>query len=122
MAKILIIDDDIAIVETLKILLSIKGYDTAAASDGQAGVDTALAFAPDLIILDLFLPIKDGAEVYSELRSNPSTASTPVLFLSSFAEKPEMLSRPDQHIPEDHFFPKPVDPTLLLDKIASLIT
>ena len=66
--KILIIDDDIAITESLKVLLGVKGYDVETSSDGLDGLEKAKTVSPDLIVLDLFLPGMNGPEVYAEIK------------------------------------------------------
>jgi DNA-binding response OmpR family regulator len=123
MQKILIIDDDTAIVESLKVLLDVKGFDTETAGDGLEGLIKAKSFCPDLILLDLLLPGKSGYLVLKELRENPATQKTPILVLSSFSEKPDMSHEPglDDCLTPEMFVPKPVDPMKLLEKIGGLL-
>jgi len=118
--KVLIVDDDIAISESLKVLLGVKGYDVDTASDGLAGLEKAKSLAPDLIVLDLFLPGMNGADVYAEIKkSGTPAASVPVIFLSSFSEKPDILNDPS--ISADMFMPKPVDPLAMINRVAAII-
>jgi len=121
--KILIIDDDTAIVESLKILLDIKGFETDTACDGMEGVSKAKSFCPDLIMLDLLLPGQDGYAVIKELKKNLATKETPVIVLSSFTETPDMSHEPGfvECFKPEMFVPKPVDPIKLLEKIAGLL-
>ena len=118
--KILIIDDDIAITESLKVLLGVKGYGVVTASDGLDGLEKAKTESPDLIVLDLFLPGMNGPEVYAEIKKcEPPTSATPVIFLSSFSEKPDILD--GQDVAEDMFMPKPLNPVEMLDRIAAIL-
>jgi DNA-binding response OmpR family regulator len=117
--KILIIDDDTAISESLKMLLTVKGYEVDTASDGLEGLEKVKSAPPDLVVLDLFLPEMNGPEVYANIRKNESTAALPVLFLSSFSEKPDILD--DANISPDLFMPKPIDPIGMLNRIASIL-
>ncbi len=120
--RILIIDDDDAIVETLKILLVVKGFEIETAFDGDEGLKKAGEFQPDLILLDLLLPLHDGYEVYRGIKANPDCCDTHVLFLSSFSRKPDSLIDSDEKmdVPEEMFVPKPIDPIGLLEKIDRL--
>ncbi len=120
--KILIVDDDSVIVETLRILLGVKGFEIEAAYDGDEGLKKAGEFRPDLVLLDLLLPHQDGYEVYKGIKANPDCCETQVLFLSSFSQKPDSLIDSDSlmDIPEEMFVPKPIDPIGLLEKINRL--
>jgi CheY-like chemotaxis protein len=122
--KILIIDDDIAIVETLKVLLSAVGYEAATAMDGEAGFAKALEMRPDVILLDLYLPGQDGFEVYSRLKNDENTSNSHIIVLSSFAEKPDSLDGAIQKfdIPQDAFLSKPIEPGKLLEKIKKALS
>ena len=120
--KVLIIDDDTAIVESLRILLSVKGYETATAHDGEEGISKAREFRPGVILLDLILPKRDGFDIYRELKKDPATEGARVIFLSSFAEMPDLPSGEgiEDEITSDMFMPKPIDPGKLLEKLAGM--
>lgn len=83
MIKILIIEDESDIRETLKDVLTIIGYDVYEAENGQKGILIAKEIIPDLIICDIMMPIIDGYGVLSTLRKNPLTFSIPFLFLTA---------------------------------------
>ena len=68
MAKILVIDDEPSIVNLVTAYLKPEGYEVHTAVDGNAGLKAARAYKPDMIVLDLMLPGKDGFEVLSQLR------------------------------------------------------
>jgi CheY-like chemotaxis protein len=85
--KILIIDDDIIAQNMLRSTLSGAGYSVIAALNGDDGIGKAAQEQPDLIILDIMMPGMDGADVASFLKTNPETATIPIIFLSSLITK-----------------------------------
>jgi two-component system, OmpR family, response regulator VicR len=83
--KILIIEDDRALQSALVEILTQEGYETISAFDGNEGVQKAGMEKPNLILLDLILPKKDGFEVLSEIKNSPSK-NIPVLILTNLEE------------------------------------
>jgi DNA-binding response OmpR family regulator len=83
--KILIVEDDRALQSALLEILAQEGYETASAFDGEEGVQRAQENKPDLILLDLILPKKDGYEVLAELKKGPNK-NIPVLILTNLEE------------------------------------
>jgi DNA-binding response OmpR family regulator len=80
--KILVIDDDIVTQRMLLATLTKAGYSVILASDGNLGIQAASSQLPDLIILDIVMPGKDGIDVASFLGENPKTRKIPIIFLS----------------------------------------
>ncbi|MDZ7369810.1 MAG: response regulator transcription factor [candidate division KSB1 bacterium] len=80
---ILIVDDEKDIVDLLAYNLQAEGYAVSTAFDGEEAVKKAESEKPDLILLDIMLPKKDGRQVLRELREKPSTSSIPVIFLTA---------------------------------------
>ena len=83
MTKILLVEDDVFLVKVYKLKLEKAGYDVTILEDGSQVVEVATDIHPDLVVLDILLPIKDGFEVLGELKKNPKTVSIPVLVLSA---------------------------------------
>ncbi len=81
MAKILIIEDEVEMANSLKDNFEFEGHEVAVAFDGEEGIKSVYSFSPDLIILDIMLPNKSGYDVCRELRSNE--ISIPIIFLSA---------------------------------------
>ena len=85
MSEILIIDDDTAILELIKVNLELLGHEAITASDGVRGFALARQELPDLIILDVMMPDVDGFTVASRIRNNPSTKDIPILMLTALS-------------------------------------
>lgn len=85
MSKILVIDDDLAILELIKINLELSGHDAITASDGVRGFALAKQELPNLIILDVMMPEVDGFTVANRIRNNPSTKDIPILMLTALS-------------------------------------
>jgi CheY-like chemotaxis protein len=83
MKPILIVDDELAIVETLVEILSWEGYSAMTASNGQMGLAQARATRPALILLDYMMPVMDGVQMLSVLRSDDLLAATPVAMMTA---------------------------------------
>ena len=118
MKKILYVEDNEDNIYMLSRRLKRKSYQVIIAQDGQSGVDLACSEKPDLILMDLSLPIKDGWQAIKELKQNLSTQDIPIIALSAHAM--------DQHRQEaldagaEDFDSKPVDLTRLLTKMENL--
>lgn len=83
MAKLLIIEDDVVLQEALRDFLVAEGFDVACAVDGEIGVNMAFAEKPDLILLDIVLPKKDGYQVLQEVKANAQTKHVPIVLLTN---------------------------------------
>jgi len=81
--SILIVEDESALNQTLGEFLASENFEVLSASDGAEGIKVAKAKKPDLILLDIILPKKDGYEVLDELKSDDSTKSIPVILLTN---------------------------------------
>lgn len=89
--KVLVVDDQPKIVELIADALTGAGYEVCSARDGQAGLDLIATETPDLLILDLNIPVLPGVEVLRKLRSQPETQHLPVIVLTGRAEQGDML-------------------------------
>ncbi|MFM8580728.1 MAG: response regulator, partial [Planctomycetaceae bacterium] len=84
---ILVVEDERPLAETLVYNLSKEGYDVHLASDGQEGLRKAQSLLPDLVVLDLMLPVIEGLEVCRQLRAGNRTRAIPVLMLTARGEE-----------------------------------
>ena len=89
--KILVIEDERALVEPLAYNLEREGFDVLVAYDGQDGLRQAQLKLPDLIVLDLMLPVKSGLEVCRELRNGTRTREIPIVMVTAKAEETDQL-------------------------------
>ena len=80
---ILIVDDEPSIVLSLEFLLQNEGFDTATAHNGLEALQRATAFRPQLVVLDVMLPVVDGFEVCRQLRADPAHAGLKILLLTA---------------------------------------
>lgn len=85
MAKILLVEDNEMNRDMLSRRLLRKGFEVVIAEDGRAGIDMAGSESPDLILMDLSLPIVDGWEATRQIKGNPATAAVPVIALTAHA-------------------------------------
>jgi DNA-binding response OmpR family regulator len=112
--RVLIIEDDSGARELLATALRTKGYVVRTASDGMAGLKVAADFDPNVIVLDLGLPIASGFEVLHEIRSLPRNNGTPVIAISGL-ESGVKLARENPEFFET--LPKPFDPDALVQAV-----
>ena len=82
-ARILVVDDIPANVRLLEAVLAPQGYNVVSATDGHAALELVASAAPDLVLLDVVMPGKDGYAVCTELRANEETAVLPVIMITS---------------------------------------
>ena len=83
MTKILVVDDEVDIVNLLVDDLSDDGFDVISAHDGAAALEQIYREQPDVVLLDLLMPVLNGYEVLQELRGNPTTRNLPVIMLTA---------------------------------------
>ena len=84
--KILIVEDDLPLAEILDDKLKEAGFDTSLARNGREGVDKALAEHPDLILLDIIMPVLDGISAASQIRNDSWGKTVPIIILTNLSE------------------------------------
>ncbi len=119
MAKILIVEDNEMNRDMLSRRLERRGYTTVIAVDGAAGVEKARTDAPDIILMDMSLPVIDGWEASTRIKADPATAKIPIIALTAHA----MVSDRDKALKAgcNDYDTKPVDLPRLLSKIEALL-
>jgi two-component system, sensor histidine kinase and response regulator len=120
MIKILVMEDELSIRENIVELLEDEGYVVFEAADGREGLDLALDKMPDLIISDIMMPVLDGYGVLKAVREHPPLATTPFIFLSAKADKPDL--RIGMELGADDYLTKPFTQEELLQAIASRLS
>ena len=116
--KILIVDDEPDILEILKINLENAGYDVYSASNGKKALKKADLIIPDLIILDIMMPIMDGIETCERLRLDERFKETLVIFLTARGEEYSHIAAFESGA--DDYITKPVRIKILISKIMAL--
>ena len=122
--KLLVVDDDPDILDAITTILGAQPYAIHTARDGVECVDKVRQDIPDLIILDLLMPKKDGFAVVRELRENPRYAKIPILILTSVREdasrrRYELETGLAMDVQD--YVEKPISPTDLLDRVKELL-
>ena len=118
-AHILVVEDDDALAEVLDYNLSQAGYDTAVARDGQQALRKIRQRCPELVILDLMLPMIDGLEVCRQIRSDPAMQDLIVLMLTAKSEESDQLI--GFSVGADDYVTKPFSVKVLLQRIHALL-
>ncbi len=118
-AQILIVEDDRSLAEVLEYNLRQDGYQTAVANDGQDGLRQARLRSPDLVLLDLMLPMVDGLEVCRRLRADPTTRNMLVLMLTAKSEETDEVV--GFSVGTDDYVAKPFSVKVLLERIRALL-
>lgn len=116
-AKILLIDDEVDLVETVKLRLQTNDYEVMVAYDGQQALEKLGDFKPDLVILDIKLPTMSGEEVYKLLKLNPITEKVPVILFTASKGDDELVK-----IGAEGFLRKPFESKELLETIQKLLS
>ncbi len=117
--KILIVEDERTLQEILTYNLEREGFEVACASDGQDGIRRARSFEPDLIILDLMLPVIDGLEVCRQLRADVKTKAIRVLMLTARSEEVDEIV--GFNMGADDYVTKPFKVKPLVHRIKALL-
>lgn len=119
MTKILLVEDNEMNRDMLSRRLERKGFEVVMAVDGQAGVEMASTDGPDLILMDLSLPVIDGWEATRRIKADPATQGIPVIALTAHAMKEDEQKARDAGC--DDYDTKPVNLNRLLEKIGDLL-
>ncbi len=120
MSKILIVEDDKFLANAHRVKLAKAGFETVIAYDGAAAIDALKTFTPDLILLDLIIPVKDGFAVLTEIKQNEKFKSTPVIVTSNLSQK-EDVDRAMQLGAVDYMVKSNIDLNDLIKKIGKYI-
>ena len=115
--KILLVDDDVDLVTVMRGALESKAYEVIVAYNGQEGLEKARKEKPDLVVLDILMPVADGFIFADQFRKDPSLAKTPVLALTSFSES---LGQPFPFEVSEYIM-KPIKPKDLVAKVEEFL-
>ncbi len=119
MAKILIVEDNELNRDMLSRRLRKRGYEVSIAIDGAEAIERARTEAPDLILMDMSLPVKDGWDATREIKSNAATTAIPVIALTAHAMEGDRQRALEAGCQD--FEPKPIELPRLLEKIEGIL-
>ncbi len=117
--KILIVEDDRSLAGIMEYNFSNADYEVFCAYDGQDGINQARNKQPDIILLDLMIPVVDGIDVCRQLRSERGTCETPIMMLTAKAEETDQLI--GFSVGADDYVVKPFSVRVLLERVKSLL-
>ena len=115
--KILLVDDDVDLVKVMSGALESKAYEVIVAYNGQEGLEKARKEKPDLVVLDILMPVADGFTFADQFRKDPSLAKIPVLAVTSFSES---LGQPFPFEVTEYIL-KPIRPRDLVAKVEGFL-
>ncbi|MBI2645754.1 MAG: response regulator [Deltaproteobacteria bacterium] len=115
--KILLVDDEKDLVDTIQILLEAKGYSVVSAHDGLAGLEKAKKEKPDLILLDVMMPNLNGYQLCREIKKDPNLKNTPIVMLTAKAQESDRFWGIESGA--DDYVTKPFDSLNLLETIKN---
>ena len=118
--KILVVDDEPNIVRTVGDRLKMRGYDVVTATDGEEGIEVALAEKPDLILLDMVMPKLDGNAALDRLRQMEETRHIPVFMLTAMSQAEDVTRATAAGAV--NYVVKPFDLVALLEKIEDVLS
>ena len=121
---VLIVDDDPDLVETVGMLLESKGFEVGKAYDGIEGEEAIKKRRPDVLILDVMMPRKNGYQLCKELKDNKWTQDIPIILLTAVGEAVPTTTYTHYEgmtIEAEDFIPKPVDANTLVQAVERLL-
>ncbi|MCB0169113.1 MAG: response regulator [Anaerolineae bacterium] len=117
--RVLYVEDSAVIRDTIARLLELKGYKVNYAKNGQEGIELAQSWKPQVVLMDLRMPVMDGYNAINELRANPATSHLPIFVLSAWSSKKERTQA--KLAGADEFFVKPPDLNRLIEAINKAV-
>ena len=119
MKKILVVDDEKDLLDLVKRVLSREGFEVITALDGKEGLAKVYSEAPDLMILDINMPVMDGWEVCQKIRGDPLYKHLPIIMLTVRRTKADQVKGLD--IGGDEYITKPFYPTELIARVKTVL-
>ena len=117
--RILLVDDEVDILEFVRYNLVREGYEVFTAENGAEALKVAAECRPHLILLDMMMPVMDGAQTCRAIRQNPVLKDTMVVFLSALGEEGQQLAGFD--VGADDYLTKPIKMKLLVSRVQAIL-
>ncbi|MFC2122408.1 response regulator [Bacteroidota bacterium] len=122
--KILLVDDDPDFIAATRTILEANSYEIIVAGNGSEGIKMARQESPDLILLDVIMPVEDGFTAAEELKKDPQLNKIPVIMLTSFSSKGQETNIPRGRglgLETEDYLEKPVQPDELLKTVKQYL-
>ena len=123
--KIMIIDDDIDLVEALRLTLEDAGFEVIDAQEGKKGLDKMIEEKPDLVILDVMMGTQDeGFHIAYQMRNNDAIKDIPIIMLTAIGQETGFSfdkEKDEDFLPVEEFLEKPVDPDKLIEVVKTTL-
>jgi len=117
--KILIVDDEADILDLLEYNLEREGFEVVRATDGQLALDLAIIERPDLVVMDIMMPVMDGVAACHAMRSIPELERTAIVFLTARSEEYSEVAGFEAGA--DDYIHKPIRPKILMSRVRALL-
>jgi two-component system alkaline phosphatase synthesis response regulator PhoP len=117
--KILVVDDELDILELIRHTLAKEGFEVHVAANGSQAIDQTAKVNPEIILMDVMMPVMDGMEACRQLKENPETKNIPVVFLTARSE--EFAELAGFEAGADDYIAKPIRPRVLLSRIKAIL-
>lgn len=117
--RILIVDDDLETLRLIRVMMERQGYEVSTANSGELAISNAKKERPDLIVLDIMMPVVDGYQVAREIRNDPATTNIPILMFTAKSQVDDKVA--GYEAGADDFLTKPVHPAELAAHVKTLL-
>jgi CheY-like chemotaxis protein len=118
-ARVLVVDDEADIVSTVKYRLEFNEFEVVTATNGKEGLEKAASEKPDIILLDISMPVMNGHEMLERLKNSPDIKDIPVIVVSAFSDAKDIAKAAELGIAD--YVTKPFDYTDLMGKITNAL-
>lgn len=118
-ARVLVVDDESDIVSTVEYRLKFNEFDVITASNGKEGLEKTEKEKPDLILLDINMPVMGGHEMLEHIKNNPELKDIPVIMLTAFSDARDVAKAAELGVAD--YVTKPFDFTELMTKISNVL-
>lgn len=119
MSKILVVDDEIDILEIIRHALNKEGFEVHVAANGAQAIEQARKIKPELILMDVMMPVMDGMEACRQLKEDPETSGIAIVFLTARSE--EFAELAGFEAGADDYISKPIRPRVLLSRLKAIL-
>ncbi len=119
MSKILVVDDEIDILEIIRHALNKEGFEVHVAANGAQAIEQARKIKPELILMDVMMPVMDGMEACRQSKEDPETSGIAIVFLTARSE--ELAELAGFEAGADDYISKPIRPRVLLSRLKAIL-